>query len=177
MYAKIQNNQIVEWPIFNIREKLPNISLPETISDQVLPEEYVIVHSAPQPEYSRLTHRLVSAEPVYVDGRWTQSYDIIPLAAHELELNQQALISAAESLTQEYLDKFVQTRGYSNIVSAISYQNSTNVKYAQEAQYALAARDSVWLKFYELLDDSTQAVLELEPQQFIKLLPVLIWPV
>jgi hypothetical protein len=176
MYAKIQNNQVVEWPIINIRDRFPRVSLPEIITDQVLPEGYVIVHHDPQPEYSWLTHKLVPAEPVYKNNQWVQNYTILPLTSYEIELHEQIAVSKLESVTQEHLDNFAKTRGYSDILSAISYQTSSNAKYSAEANYAVVARDLTWTKFYELLADTNQNVLTLEYAEFLELLPQLAWP-
>lgn len=94
MYAKIENNQVVEWPIINLREKFPLVSLPETLTDENMPENYVIVHQIPEPQYDTLTHKLVSnVLPVFNvnTNQWEQGYNIEELNQDEKQMQITAL--------------------------------------------------------------------------------------
>lgn len=55
---------------------------------------------------------------------------------------------------QKYLDRKAQAKGYDGIVSACTYLNSTNAKFKAEGEAYVAWRDSVWSKFYEILNDA-----------------------
>jgi hypothetical protein len=84
MYAKVTDTQVVEWPIASIRQRLPQISFPETITNAHLPDGFVFVAEATVPRYDQTTHRLAPGVLMVVDGVWTQTYQTIPLTDEEL---------------------------------------------------------------------------------------------
>lgn len=55
-----------------------------------------------------------------------------------------SVVDKCEEDIQNYLDKKAKEYGYDSILSAVSYLNSTNPKYAVEAAGFLQWRDSVW---------------------------------
>lgn len=80
--------------------------------------------------------------------------------------------------TQRRLDDFAQSRGYDGILSATSYQGSTDVQFAAEAAYAVEIRDQTWRALYGLLAEVQSGArplpagyADIEP-----LLPVPAWP-
>ncbi|WP_439444431.1 hypothetical protein ABWU93_11290 [Xanthomonas translucens pv. translucens] len=68
-----------------------------------------------------------------------------------------------------WLDSTVKSRGYDNIVSCASYANSTDAQFRAEAAAAVAWRDAVYRKLYELQANAPEGVTTLE--QVIDLLP------
>ena len=78
---------------------------------------------------------------------------------------------------QKHLDDFAQTRGYDSIMSAASYATSTNPKFAVEGQYAVAARDATWAKYYEVLAEVEAGSRKMPTlDELLAELPVLAWP-
>lgn len=80
MYAKIQNNTPVEWPVydFQIRSSLTNTSLPARITPEVVaPFGFEPYTEAPKPEFNSLVQDVVEAAPVNQDGTWVQQWQII----------------------------------------------------------------------------------------------------
>lgn len=94
MHALIQNGTVVEYPIVNLRYRLPNYSLPgDLTNNELLPEGFVFVETDPQPEYNSLTHRLQLVDlPVFDSNRWKVYYEVIPLTDTEVsqKLNLEA---------------------------------------------------------------------------------------
>lgn len=87
MHAYIVNNQVVEYPIINLRQRLPEISLPVDLTkDELLPAGFVYVHPIPEPEYNPDTHRLQLILPICVDGKWQDEYEVVPLTAEEIKI-------------------------------------------------------------------------------------------
>jgi len=85
MHARIINKKVVEYPIINLRQHLPNYSLPEDLSnDSTLPEGFVCVLSTQPPDYNNKTHKLVETNPIFVEGRWRANYIIQELDTEEL---------------------------------------------------------------------------------------------
>lgn len=86
MHARIQDGQVVEYPIINLYQRLPEVSLPfDLTDDDALPQGFVYVRSIPAPEFDPMTHRLQATAPVQVDGLWQAGYIAVPLNAQELE--------------------------------------------------------------------------------------------
>lgn len=73
-----------------------------------------------------------------------------------------------EQITQ-WLDSVVQAKGYDSIVSCVSYATSTDETFRGEAQAAIAWRDAVYRRGYEILADIPDGVTT--PEQVMALLP------
>ena len=81
--------------------------------------------------------------------------------------------------TQSRLDSFANTRGYSDIMSACSYADSTIAKFKQEALYCIEARDTTWVAAYNIINEVDKKSRPL-PESFYAIeseLPELSWPV
>lgn len=111
MHARIENGQIVEYPIVNLRQCFPNSSLPADLTnDAALPEGYVYVGVVPFPEHDPAISKPVPAAPVQnPDGRWVISYDIVPLTEEELVQRQQELVVTRKDARQQEVDSIVVT--------------------------------------------------------------------
>lgn len=72
MFAKIENNQVTEYPLsqFDIKKRFPNTSFPSNLTS-ALPEGYVRVQPASQPTEDELKV-VTEGTPALVDGVWTQ---------------------------------------------------------------------------------------------------------
>lgn len=84
------------------------------------------------------------------------------------------LVADVKRRMTNMLDSEVQTHGYDNIVSCASYANSTDAIFKAEAEAAIAWRDEVYRKGYEILADIPEGVTT--PEDVIALLPQMEWP-
>jgi hypothetical protein len=75
------------------------------------------------------------------------------------------------------LNNFAQERGYSDIISACSYVNSTNEQYKLDATTCIVLRDKTWVAYYTLLSEINNNKKEpFSTYNDIKdLLPTLTW--
>jgi Phage tail assembly chaperone protein len=95
MFAKIENNQVAEYPIteFDIRARFPNTSFTTDFSSG-LPDGYVRVQPAGQPAEDALKV-ITQGQPALVDGVWTQvwvqtdKYTAEELAAQETNATEE----------------------------------------------------------------------------------------
>lgn len=94
MYAKIKNGQVQKYPIDNIRIELPNVSFPNVITQENLPEGYVQVEPAALPQYNPRTHSVIPAAPVNQNGRWVTSHTVVAL--NPQEISERAFVLAAQ---------------------------------------------------------------------------------
>ena len=82
MFAKIKDNNVIEWPIYNIAQLFPNTSFPEPIKDIDLPEGYVIVHSS-NPQSVNLNQKIVSGIPIFQNEKWVQGWNVVDMTTDE----------------------------------------------------------------------------------------------
>lgn len=84
MFAKVNGNIVLEWPIVSIAHRFPNISFPAKLSNAVLPEGYVIVGviAPPDPQPGK---KVVPGMPVKQGESWVQSWDLVDLTDLELK--------------------------------------------------------------------------------------------
>lgn len=87
MYARIKDNEVVEFPIYNIRERFPNMSFPEQIMQGHLPDGYVIVeYPTEYPSYNPETHVVSDVIiPRLKDEKWIVEYQLRALTEEEIE--------------------------------------------------------------------------------------------
>jgi len=87
------------------------------------------------------------------------------------------LISAdINTNVQNYLDTFVQQKGYDSIVSAVSYIASSNTVYQSDANTAIHARDTVWSAvFNEIAQLTANNITVNSYSQIANSLPALTW--
>ena len=85
MYARIENDVVVEWPITNLFQRLPQVSFAEVIDNNNLPDGFVFVRPAIAPEYDTTTHTIALSDLALVNGVWQQEYTAIPLSEEELQ--------------------------------------------------------------------------------------------
>lgn len=74
MFAKIENNQVAEYPLSEtqVRKRFPNVSFPANFSS-ALPEGYARVQPSSQPTEDELKV-VTEGTPALMDGIWTQTW-------------------------------------------------------------------------------------------------------
>jgi len=107
MHAKIENNSIVEYPIINLRQYLPNVSLPEDLSNNAnLPDGFVYITSGTPPQFNPNTQKLQQrSQPEKINNKWVLAYDVVDLSQDELDaiattLRENAKAVRAEAVSQ-----------------------------------------------------------------------------
>ena len=81
--------------------------------------------------------------------------------------DREQTIAQYEAAAQENLDSVAKQWGYSSIVAAVSYVNSTNDQYKADALALIAWRDAYWTKAYEI----ESGTLPKTAAEFVALLP------
>lgn len=182
MYAKIENNNIIQYPftLEQFKASYPNTSFPVNISDQELVEYGVVrVIATGQPVYDRLTQNCVEVNPFYVNNRWEQQWSVVQASLEEIAKRKESIKADIIAQTQQRLDLFSQTKGYDNILSCCTYATDPIQKFAQEGQYCVQARSATWAQLFQIFEDIDN---ELRPfpqsyQDIESELPQLQWPV
>jgi hypothetical protein len=85
MFARIKDNQITEYPLteWDIRERI-NFFGSAPKFDVLLPAGYIRVQEGSRPTPSK-NEKLVEAQPVIVEGKWTRNWIIVPKSPEEIE--------------------------------------------------------------------------------------------
>ncbi len=183
MYAKIENNQVIEYPydISKIRKENPQTSYPAHFSVEFLKNLNIhLVVSKGQPSFNKITQKIIEIDPVFnaVKNQWEQNWQVVSNNQSDtaliLEKIQQEVIEA----TQLRLDTFAQTKGYDGILSLCTYALSSKLEFQSDGQYGMAIRDATWYRLHEILNEINtnqrpipQSFSEIEPD-----LPALNWP-
>lgn len=89
MFAKIENNQVVEWPIPSLTTLFPNTSFPSPLTEAHMPDGYVMVDVIPQP-MPGAGEKVVPGLPILQDGQWVQSWNVVSMDAQEIAEREQA---------------------------------------------------------------------------------------
>lgn len=89
MYAKIENEQIAQYPytLEDFAIEYPNVSLPVILTDaDLLPFGIVRVVSTAADVTDALTQNAVENDPVYVEtrNRWEQTWSVVPASEEEI---------------------------------------------------------------------------------------------
>jgi hypothetical protein len=80
MFVKITNGQVDQYPytVGDLRKANPNVSFPRNISSETLAQFGVYnVTIAPNPDFNDRTQRLVTQQPVLIDGVWTVTKAVV----------------------------------------------------------------------------------------------------
>ena len=102
MFAKIENNTVIEWPIANIAMLFPNTSFPSPITPDSLPEGYVIVGVMPTPEIS-INQKIIPGDPILQNEKWVQSWDIVDLTTEEVTERTESMAQNIRTLRNQLL--------------------------------------------------------------------------
>lgn len=93
-YAKIENNQITEYPLseYDVKSRFTNVSW--VIGEFNPPEGYVAVTETPNPIHDIITENCVENSPVFdASTGWTQSWTIQTATAEEVYERTELLAS------------------------------------------------------------------------------------
>ena len=93
MYVKVTNGVVETYPysIGDLRKDNKNVSFPAKPSNDLLAEYGVYsVVNTPEPDYDMATQRVVWGVPVFVEGQWTHTWDIVSLSAEEQQSIKQS---------------------------------------------------------------------------------------
>ena len=93
--------------------------------------------------------------------------DGFPVNGQPYEPSKTEKIVTYEAAAQQNLDLTAQSWGYANMVTAVSYANSTNIQYAADATALIQWRDSYWDEAY-IIEAGT---LPTTAEAFVALLP------
>lgn len=83
MFAKIENNDVVEWPIPSLAPLFPSTSFPSPLTEDSLPDGYVMVGVAAPPQVGQ-NQMAAPGRPINVGGKWVQGWDVVDLTAEQI---------------------------------------------------------------------------------------------
>lgn len=178
MFLRIENNIVVEYPIPNIRRRLPDRSLPADLStiDEIEGGFFrVYPTDRPEPEGPK---RVTEGTPELVNGKWTQVWVVEDLTGADAAAYRERFMTIVAQNVQNRLDVFAKTRNYDTILSATTYVDDQNPRFAAEGAYCKSVRSETWAALYRILDEVLAGERE-EPTSYSDiepLLPTLAWP-
>lgn len=113
MHARIENGLVVEYPIINLYQRLPEVSLPADITnDAALPEGFVYVHASLAPAVNTITHRVEGRPPALIGDIWVEQWAVVAVDSSEAEDNRIAAAAARWQEIKGIRDRKTQNGGY-----------------------------------------------------------------
>lgn len=100
MFARIEDNAVVEWPIPSIHVLFPNTSFPSPLTDADLPQGYVAVRSSDLP-VPGTNQKVLPGDPVQQGGAWVQGWDVVDMTAPEITERDAVLAAAGDARRAE----------------------------------------------------------------------------
>jgi hypothetical protein len=88
MYALVENQTVVEFPIHDLGARFPQTSFPEGIPDEALPDGIFRVVQGVKPPHNPDVERVVAGSPILMDGQWVQPHIVVPLSPEEIAANE-----------------------------------------------------------------------------------------
>ena len=115
MFAKIENNVVLEWPVPSITARFPNTSFPEVLTVSALPEGYVRVKASAPPS-TAANQKAVPSTPVKENNQWVQGWKIVELSQQETEERNKLLANSIRIQRDKLLSDtdWVVTKAYEN---------------------------------------------------------------
>lgn len=153
----------------SLQADFPNTSFPVDLSRASPPDGYVWVAPTTPPQCGQF-ERVVPADPLQVDGRWVQGWQVVPWSHEEVQAHLVAVI-------QQHLDTTAQSRAYDGILSLCTYATSPSPRFAAEGQAGVEWRDACWTTGYQILAECQSGSRAIPtPEELIAELPVMVWP-
>lgn len=117
MYARIENDQVAEYPLTEsqIKARFSNTSF--VVGQFEPPEGYVEVVVNPQPQIDPMLGVAYQAAPAFIDGAWRVTWIIRPPTEQEIAVAQAALIASYIAEMEAMYDAVAQSRRYDNRIT------------------------------------------------------------
>lgn len=104
MFAIVNEELVVEYPILDVRARFPNISFPVQIETRHLPPGLVRVESSPVPSVGRNQY-VVEGKPVKNGSIWLQTWEVHNKDAAQIQGDAIAKATAVRNERAVYLAK------------------------------------------------------------------------
>lgn len=152
--AKINGLQIEH--VGNVNELFPNTSF---VKD-VIPDDFLTQHNCCKVidvlEFNPDTHKMSIVQP-YIKNDLVYIVELVELSDDEKNQRKKNKLEnfkrQLDYLATQEINKFARDHGYESILSMISFINSTNQTYADEAKVAIDYRDAIWLNVETIIAD------------------------
>ena len=154
MYALVKNNTIYQYPysLVAAAEDFPNVTFGSSPSDETLNQFGIVrVYFSEQPAHS-LFQQLQESTPEFsqTNQRWEQTWLVTDMPPEQALAFKQSIFDDISTQVQKRLDDFVKTRGYTSILTACSYVDSTVAEFKNEAVFCIQLRDTTWQTVYQI---------------------------
>lgn len=105
MFAIVNEEVVVEYPIYDVRARFPNVSFPVQMENHHLPPGMVRVEPTEMPNVGR-TQYVVEGKPVKNGSTWLQTWEVHNKDAAQI---QQDNMAKAQSVRNERLARLTET--------------------------------------------------------------------
>jgi hypothetical protein len=181
MFAQIENDKIIKYPIFEkeLREEIcSNVVLPKNLDEC----EYLInlnilkVINKDKPSIDEKTQYIEEGLPEIIKTFCIQNWVIKDYSKERIQEIQfeynKEIKQTIDSMVYRYTNTIIENLGYKNAETLCSFYNSFNIKFKNESKSFLKWRDEVWEKALSIQEDILNEKYNLlEYNSFISELP------
>lgn len=178
MYIKLTNGIPEKYTIGQLRRDNPQTSFPKSISNEVLAEFGVYpLQLTEHPPFDPNNQRVEEDMPVFIDGRWAQTWEVLDLTPDELAQTKQALIARFDQALSDHLDTTAQAKRYDNRITC-SVRAGYPGPFQAEGQAFAVWMDNCNAQAYQMLAEIESGTRPMfaSTDEFLAALPVMVWP-
>lgn len=182
MHARIQNDIIVEYPLLNLYQLFPNVSLPADLTkDESLPEGIVYVHPTSTPAFDPLTQGVRITTPIKEGSKWVTVWEVYELdedtVAANLRVQNQELVDLYDQHLTRHLDQVARTKRYDSRITCALRAGYPGPFQAEGQAFALWMEECNQLAYqwWAEIEAGTRPMFS-TPEEFIAQLPPFSWP-
>lgn len=177
----------------DIRNDCSGTSFPAVMTDDLIAPFGYLPVTMVAPVFDPATQSVAPAAPIQVNGVWTQQWTVTNLSATAIAANTAAAnaaqIQSNEYAIQTFMDAKAQSRGYSDLKSAVSYAAVAPVVPATDPNFAMCEKyrtegnalqvwmAKTWATAYNYLATVTAGTNPMPNQaQAVAMIPAFAWP-
>jgi hypothetical protein len=147
LYLQVKQDGSFNYPLIeeNVRYLLPhNVSFATDLSSVDMTEYGFYQFHSVTPAFHQINEKAVEKSPLLIEGKYVQQWEITATTDDEKQANLAKAAAEFSDLVTLKLNSSANRMGYDSILSAVSYKDSTSVKYAAEGKAFAKWRDDVW---------------------------------
>jgi len=198
VYARVVNNEIVEYPVYELHIKnrahpkewyslVVHETKPKLGDYQYLGQYIDLVNGVPTIRYKVIDMDLMMAimrlnPPNFLIPDQDNQPEQTEVNTTIKEIKDKKLFNHFTKLLAEHaqsrLDYFAKQKGYNDMLTLTSYMSSTSEEFVNDAKYGIKLRDEVWIAIYSYITKLTALELPLPKNlnDINAIMPLLIWP-
>lgn len=150
-----KTQEVLKFPIVNIRREFPNISFPKHLTNDNLPDNIKLVTIEEKPVVGLFENTKMGVPQFDKDKGWHVLWEITEFSDSQKESKLQSLKDNVLLNAKNDLDNYALKKGYDNITNMCTYKLSDDVEFYKEGTVACNVRDYIFRTTINKLNEIT----------------------